>query len=186
MADARHRLLSGFAEHRDALLRFLHRRLNNTRWRRDLAQETWVRAANAQSAAAIDNPRGFLFRIAVEPGARPPAPRRAIAWSSPLLPRSPKPCPTGSPRPENIALHRSELCGLLSVVEGLVAALLRGLHARQFRGAEPGGDRRPARHQPQTRWSPTWSMRSPPSSARWRRQIIVTASHRFASRASNR
>jgi len=64
MADERHRLLACFFEHRDALQCFLQRRLNDFALAEELAQETWLRAASTRNAAAIDNPRGFLFRIA--------------------------------------------------------------------------------------------------------------------------
>ena len=61
-------LLQSFTEHRDALLRFLSRRLDNAALAEDLTQETWLRAASSQAlapgAAAIANPRSYLFRIA--------------------------------------------------------------------------------------------------------------------------
>ena len=62
-----------FAEHRDELQRFAQRRLGNREAAADLVQDTFVRFAaavngavnssNAGSAAEIDNPRAFLFRI---------------------------------------------------------------------------------------------------------------------------
>jgi RNA polymerase sigma-70 factor (ECF subfamily) len=118
MADARHRLLSAFTEHRDALLRFLHRRLNNTALAEDLAQETWLRAANAQSTATIDNPRGFLFRIAANLALdhqRHVAHRIELAAAPAVAEAVPDP----QPSPESIALHRSEFVRLLRIVEGL-------------------------------------------------------------------
>lgn len=66
-AARRPSLLQSFAEHRDSLLGFLNRRLNNAALAEDLTQETWLRAAHAQAAAStatIDNPRSYLFRIA--------------------------------------------------------------------------------------------------------------------------
>jgi RNA polymerase sigma factor (sigma-70 family) len=114
-------LLRSFAEHRDALLRFLNRRLNNAALAEDLIQETWLRAANSQAlasgAAAIDNPRSYLFRIAsnlvldhqrhVGHGIELQATDEAAAIADP------------QPSPEDIVLYRSEFARLLEVIDGL-------------------------------------------------------------------
>lgn len=114
-------LLQSFAEHRDALLRFLNRRLNNAALAEDLIQETWLRAANgkapASGAAAIDNPRSYLFRIAsnlvldhqrhVGHGIELQATDEAAAIPDP------------QPSPEDIVLYRSEFARLLEVIDGL-------------------------------------------------------------------
>jgi RNA polymerase sigma factor (sigma-70 family) len=114
-------LLQSFAEHRDALLRFLNRRLNNAALAEDLIQETWLRAANSQAlasgAAAIDNPRSYLFRIAsnlvldhqrhVGHGIELQATDEAAAIADP------------QPSPEDIVLYRSEFARLLEVIDGL-------------------------------------------------------------------
>jgi len=114
-------LLQSFAEHRDALLRFLNRRLNNAALAEDLIQETWLRAANSQAlasgAAAIDNPRSYLFRIAsnlaldhqrhVGHGIELQATDEAAAVADP------------QPSPEDIVLYRSEFARLLEVIDGL-------------------------------------------------------------------
>src|SRR3569833_2711829 len=118
MADARHGLLSVFCLHRVALLRFLHRRLNNTALAEDLAQETWLRAANAQCSTTIDNPLGFLFRIAANLALdhqRHVAHRIELAETPAVAEAVPDP----QPSPETVALHRSEFARLLRVVEGL-------------------------------------------------------------------
>ena len=58
-----------FAQHRDELQRFAQRRLGNREAAADLVQDTFVRFTAAlngnstTSAAEIDNPRAFLFRI---------------------------------------------------------------------------------------------------------------------------
>ncbi len=49
---------------RDALLRFLGRKLDDRSLAEDFTQETWLRAANSPGGAAIGNPRSYLFRIA--------------------------------------------------------------------------------------------------------------------------
>jgi RNA polymerase sigma factor (sigma-70 family) len=114
-------LLRSFAEHRDALLRFLNRRLNNAALAEDLIQETWLRAANSQAlasgAAAIDNPRSYLFRIAsnlvldhqrhISHGIELQATDEAAAIADP------------QPSPEDIVLYRSEFARLLEVIDGL-------------------------------------------------------------------
>lgn len=119
MAEERRRtLLQSFAEHRDVLLRFLARRLDDKSLAEDFAHETWVRAANSPNGAVVGNPRSYLFRIAsnlvldhqrriglqVELKA-PEATTRAIA--------------DGQPSPESVALHRNEFARLLRAIEAL-------------------------------------------------------------------
>lgn len=120
--DRRQTLLQSFAEHRDALMRFLTRRLDNAALAEDLTQETWLRAASSpgggHGAAAIDNPRSYLFRIAsnlaldhlrhvgqrVEVQATDEA-AAAVADSQ--------------PSPEKVVIYRSEFARLLRVIDGL-------------------------------------------------------------------
>src|SRR3546814_2254206 len=64
MADFAAKLSATFTEQQGALKRFLMRRLGNAALAEDLAQETWIRAVNADTAAVIQNPRAYLFRIA--------------------------------------------------------------------------------------------------------------------------
>jgi len=118
MADDHHSLLSSFAEHREALLRFLQRRLNNMTLAEDLAQETWLRAASAQNAAAIENPRSFLFRIASNLAIdhQRHVGHRVELAASPAVTEA---VPDRQPSPENITLYRSEFARLLHVVNGL-------------------------------------------------------------------
>lgn len=63
MSDQNQKLLAVFIEQRDALMRFLTRRLGNGAVAEDLTQEAWLRVAG-NGAAAIANPRAYLFRIA--------------------------------------------------------------------------------------------------------------------------
>jgi len=118
MGDFRDRLLASFTEHQEALKRFLLRRLGNPALAEDLAQETWLRAANADAAAAIDNPRAYLFRIAANLAldhqrhvGRGVEVETAPDFVSAIADRS--------PTPENIVLYRSEFARLLRVVETL-------------------------------------------------------------------
>ncbi|WIM11021.1 RNA polymerase sigma factor [Enhydrobacter sp.] len=117
MAD-HHRLLSSFARHRSALLRFLQRRLSNATLAEDLTQETWLRAANAQNAAAIDNPRGFLFSIAANLAIDH---QRHVGQRIELqaAPQVVEAVADRQPSPENVVLHRSEFARLARMVEGL-------------------------------------------------------------------
>lgn len=64
MSDQYQKLLAIFTEQRDALTRFLARRLGNSAAAEDLTQEAWLRLAGGGSAAAIADPRAYLFRIA--------------------------------------------------------------------------------------------------------------------------
>ena len=117
MADNRS-LLSSFAEHRSALLRFLRRRLGNAALAEDLTQETWLRAANAQGAAAIDNPRGYLFSIASNLALdhqRHVGHRVELQAVAEVV----EAVADHQPSPENVVLYRSEFARLLRVVDRL-------------------------------------------------------------------
>ncbi len=117
MADNR-RLLSSFAEHRSALLRFLQRRLNNAALAEDLTQETWLRAAHARNVTAIDNPRGFLFSIASNLAIdhqRHVGHRIELQATAEVV----EAVADRQPSPENVVLYRSEFARLVRVVEGL-------------------------------------------------------------------
>lgn len=118
MADNRS-LLSSFAEHRSALLRFLQRRLGNAALAEDLTQETWLRAANAQgTAATIDNPRGYLFSIASNLALdhqRHVGHRVELQAAAEVV----EAVADRQPSPENVVLYRSEFARLLRVVDRL-------------------------------------------------------------------
>jgi RNA polymerase sigma-70 factor (ECF subfamily) len=118
MAENRQRLLSTFAEHREALLRFLHRKLRNLALAEDLAQETWLRAANAQSTSTIENPRGFLFRIASNL-ALDHQRHASHRIELPAVAAVAEAVPDRQPSPETVTLYRSELDRLVRVVDGL-------------------------------------------------------------------
>jgi len=118
MAENRSSLLSSFAEHREALLRFLHRRLNDMPLAEDLAQETWLRAATVQSTAAIENPRGFLFRIASNLAVdHQRHASHGIELSA--APTVAEAVPDTQPSPEKVTLYRNEFARLLQAVEAL-------------------------------------------------------------------
>lgn len=116
--SGRDKLLATFAEQRDALLRFLRRKLDNAALAEDLAQETWLRAAGSAGATVVDNPRGYLFRIAANlaldhqrrAGRRIELPANDAALLGIADPM---------PDPETVALHRSELARLIQVIDGL-------------------------------------------------------------------
>jgi RNA polymerase sigma-70 factor (ECF subfamily) len=134
-------LLSAFAEQRHTLLRFLARRLGNATLAEDLTQETWLRAATVDGAAAIDNPRSYLFRIASNLALdhqRHAGQRVEVAVPD----EAAAAIPDARPSPEMVALHRSELDRLLGVVRGLsprcrevfILAKFEGLTYRQIAG----------------------------------------------------
>lgn len=118
MSGERDKLLSVFTEHRDALFRFLAQRLGNSTLAEDFTQETWLRAANVDGAAVIDNPRSYLFRIAsnlVLDHKRHHAHRVEIQVSDELV----AVVPDNRPSPEMTALHRDELKRLMRAVDSL-------------------------------------------------------------------
>lgn len=116
--SGRDKLLATFADQRDALLRFLRRKLDNAALAEDLAQETWLRAAGAAGATVIDNPRGYLFRIAANLALdhqRRAGQRIELPGNEPAMLAVADPMPS----PEIVALHRSELARLIQVIDGL-------------------------------------------------------------------
>jgi RNA polymerase sigma-70 factor (ECF subfamily) len=120
--DRRQSLLQSFAEHRDALTRFLTRRLNNPALAEDLTQETWLRAARSpgvvQGAASIGNPRSYLFRIASNLALdhqRHVGQRVELEASDEVTVAVADP----QPSPENVVLYRSEFARLLRVIDSL-------------------------------------------------------------------
>ena len=57
-------LLRAYFEHREALTRFLAKRLQCLATARDLTQEVYLRTLRVRPDENIDNPRAFLFQIA--------------------------------------------------------------------------------------------------------------------------
>jgi len=116
----RYSLLQSFAEHRQALTRFLTGRLGNPALAQDLAHQTWIRAATSAGGVILGTPRSHLFRIAanlaidhqryVEQRMRLRATEEGVvvAGAQPLPPSS-----------HNVVLHRSELARLARVIDGL-------------------------------------------------------------------
>jgi len=118
MADIRQALLATFTEQQDALMRFLRRRLGNVALAEDLTQETWLRAASTDRSAVIDNPRGYLFRIAANLALdhqRHAGLGVEVAACDSVTERIADPAPS----PEAIALHRSEFDRFMRAVDEL-------------------------------------------------------------------
>lgn len=114
----RHSLLSSFTEHRDALLRFLARKLGNVALAEDLTQETWLRAANSDGAVAIGNPRSYLFRIASNLALdhqRHVGHRIELEATEEVAAA----VADSQPSPENIVLYRSEFARLMRALDRL-------------------------------------------------------------------
>ena len=108
MADDRSRsLLETFAEHRDALTRFLVRKLHDRSLAEDFAQETWLKAANSPGGVTIDNPRSYLFRIAANLVLDYQR-RVALRFELKVADEQTAAVPDSCPSPENVALFRSE------------------------------------------------------------------------------
>ncbi len=121
MTTIRNILLAAFSEHQDSLKRFLARRLGNVTLAEDLAQETWLRAANAAAPAdgttTLENPRAYLFRIAANLALdhQRHVNRGVEIEAGPDFDS----VADRTPSPEHVALHRSEFARLQRVVEGL-------------------------------------------------------------------
>jgi len=118
MAQQRSILSTAFLEHRDALLRFLLRRLGSLPLAEEMAQETWLRAASTEGAAAIDNPRSYLFRIAanlaIDHGRRA-GQQVEVEAADAVLQAVPDPRPS----PESEAHHRAEYARLVRAIDAL-------------------------------------------------------------------
>lgn len=116
--DRRQSLLRSFAEHRDALLRFLARKLEDRSLAEDFMQETWLRAANSPGGAVIANPRSYLFRIAANLVLDH---QRRVGQHVELkvAEETAAAVADARPSPENIALHRSEFARLVRILDGL-------------------------------------------------------------------
>ncbi len=115
--NGRYSLLQSFAEHRQALTRFLTRRLDNPALAEDLAHETWLRAANRAGGAVIGNPRSYLFRIAsnlVIDHQRHVSQRIELQATEEAAYVA-----DSQPSPENVVLYRSEFARLVRVIDGL-------------------------------------------------------------------
>ena len=118
MPGDRTTLLPAFLTHRDALLRFLTRRLGNSALAEDLAQETWLRAARADGTVAVANPAGYLFRIAANLARdhRRHADHRVEVQAEESVVAA---VADPGPSPEAAARHREELARLARAVDGL-------------------------------------------------------------------
>ncbi|MDB5488982.1 MAG: polymerase sigma factor [Reyranella sp.] len=115
--NGRYSLLQSFAEHRQALTRFLTRRLDNPVLAEDLAHETWLRAANRAGDAVIGNPRSYLFRIASNLAIDH---QRHVSQRIELQATEEAAFVADSqPSPENVVLYRSEFARLVRVIDGL-------------------------------------------------------------------
>jgi RNA polymerase sigma-70 factor (ECF subfamily) len=106
----RYSLLQSFAEHRQALMRFLTRRLGNPALAEDFAHETWLRLAHGAGGAVVGNPRSYLFRVAASVATDHQ--REATAGTVPV---------GVSPLPSNVVLYCSEFARLVRVIEDLPA-----------------------------------------------------------------
>lgn len=113
----RYLLLKNFAEHRQALMRFLASRLGNPALAEDLAHETWLRAANSRSGAAIGNPRSYLFQIASNLAIDH---QRHVGYGLELQAEEEAAFVADSqPSPENVVFYRSEFARLVRVIDHL-------------------------------------------------------------------
>lgn len=117
MADLAAKLSVTFTEQRESLKRFLLRRLGNAALAEDLAQETWIRAVNADTATAIQNPRAYLFRIAANLATdHQRHVGRGVEVAATDAQLDIADC---APSPEEAALYRSEVARLRQVVAAL-------------------------------------------------------------------
>lgn len=118
MAENRPNIRLFYLRQREALVRFLTQRTRDPALAEDLAQEAWIRVSQAGAAAAIENPQAYLFRIAsnlVTDHSRAVARRRLTRGEIDELLQVPE----DEPDPEKIAIDRSELQRVLSLLQTL-------------------------------------------------------------------
>ena len=113
----RYALLQSFAEHRQALMRFLTRRLGNPALAADLAHETWLRVARRAGGAPGGNPRSHLFRIAANLAIDHQ--RRGGGLMKGGAPEDAMAGGHGQGLPANVVHHRSEFARLARVIDAL-------------------------------------------------------------------
>ncbi|MFD2265150.1 RNA polymerase sigma factor [Lacibacterium aquatile] len=107
MTDEREKLLAAFQERREAVTRFLVRRVRNPEIAEDLTQETWIRIATGSVSMEVANPDAYLFRVAANLAAdhaRVENRRLTANEVEDLLE-----IPADSPDPSEIATGRQEL-----------------------------------------------------------------------------
>ncbi|WP_422034805.1 RNA polymerase sigma factor [Reyranella sp.] len=131
----RYVLLQSFAEHRQALMRFLTRRLGNPALAADLAHQTWLRVARRAGGPPGGDPRSHLFRIASDlaidhqrEGDRPmegEAPDGAAVGA------------LGPSVPANVVYHRSEFARLARVIEAFPPRRREVFLLCRFEGMSP-------------------------------------------------
>ena len=115
----RYSLLRSFAEHRQALMRFLTGRLGNSALAHDLAHETWLRAANSPGGVIIGSPRSHLFQIAANLAVDH---QRHVGQGRDLPATEEAAFGAGSQSSsKNVVLYRSEFARLVRVIDGLPA-----------------------------------------------------------------
>ena len=112
-------LIASFQENYEDLLRFLTRRTGDIDRAADVAQDTYLKlAAMGPAAAAIDNPRAYVYRVAgnlaIDTMRRE---GRIAARHTGSEPDETVPDP--APNPEQVALYRGELERFLRVIDNL-------------------------------------------------------------------
>ena len=118
MAQDRSNIRAFYLRQREALVRFLTQRTRDAALAEDLAQEAWIRVSQAGGVAAIENPQAYLFRIAsnlITDHSRAVARRRLSRGEIDELLQVPE----DEPDPEQVAIDRSELQHVLSLLQDL-------------------------------------------------------------------
>jgi RNA polymerase sigma factor (sigma-70 family) len=118
MAEDRPSIRLFYLRQREALVRFLTQRTRDRALAEDLAQEAWLRVSQAGAASAIENPQAYLYRVAsnlVIDHARAADRRRLTRGEIDEILQVPE----DGPDPEKVAIDRSELQHMLSLLREL-------------------------------------------------------------------
>lgn len=118
MGEDRPNIRLFYLRQREALVRFLTQRTRDPALAEDLAQEAWIRVSQGGGVSAIENPQAYLYRIAsnlVIDHARAADRRRLTRGEIDEILHVRE----DSPGPEQVAIDRSELHHLLSMLRAL-------------------------------------------------------------------
>lgn len=118
MVEDRSNIRVFYLRQREALVQFLIQRTRDPALAEDLAQEAWIRVSQSGGASAIENPQAYLFRIASNlliDHSRAVQRRRLTRGEIDEILQLPE----EEPDPEQIAIGRSELHRVFSLIQEL-------------------------------------------------------------------
>lgn len=132
-------LVDAYFARRDSLARFFRARLGDAADVEDFLQELYLKVAAADSAAAIDNPGGYLFRLAANLltdrwRSRVQATSRDHAWRLANFTTGPVEDIDEGPSADRIIEHRQTLAALMAELARLPSRTQQIFRLHKFDG----------------------------------------------------